>query len=465
MTRLTDRRVLWIALVGALLLAGPGGCVSEHSYVTTTVSFEVTFTAVNGCGVDGAPACPHSGAPIDFTASVRALDANGNQDTTFSGTVVLSLVPSGLFPEGSPVLPDGRRVALITLSGGEATDVPLQFTRAFGEITLMVEDYGYTKAPNVADAACYELFPAAGCFAVDDDDPDFGTGAAGVSEVITFDNPRIYDIQYTPPELETVGDLGGFPSPLFGFRPTIDAAERPADATALDDVCDDGQGGRRELVVVTGLSVDGFYAHDVCNAAGASFASMYIYNFNTPEDLMVGDCLLELTGTIQEFQGFTELKNPFWVVDVDDTNPTAPRCADLLPTPVTLDASLLGNDHAMEGFEAGIVTITDATLATEFRACDLNGNGALSGSDEWDCSEACGDEIECVVLESYQTYFQWSVWKDGREVNVVTRGVIDFDPEANLGLQISRITGTLRHLDFGRPAWTIEPRDDDDFVL
>ena len=47
-----------------------------------------------------------------------------------------------------------------------------------------------------------------------------------MSQVITFHNPRIYDIQYTPPELETVGDMGGFPSPLFGFRPSIDSNSR-----------------------------------------------------------------------------------------------------------------------------------------------------------------------------------------------------------------------------------------------
>jgi hypothetical protein len=119
----------------------------------------------------------------------------------------------------------------------------------------------------------------------------------------------------------------------------------------------------------------------------------------------------------------------------------------------------------MEGLESSLVTISNATLATEFRSCDLNGNGAIANSDEWDCSEACGDDIDCVVLESYQTYFQWSVHKDGREINVVTRGVVEFDPEENLGVQITRLTGTLRHLDFGRPQWTLEPRDENDFEL
>ena len=168
---------------------------------------------------------------------------------------------------------------------------------------------------------------------------------------------------------------------------------------------------------------------------------------------------------IQEFQGFTELKNPFWVVEFDENNPDDPLCLDLLPGPTPLDATMMDDELIMEGLESGVVTITDAILAAEFRTCDINGNGALGGDDEWDCSRDCGDEVDCVVLENYQTYFQWTVNKDGREINIKTRGVIEFDPEANLGLQITRITGTMRHLDFGRPAWTIEPRNDADFEL
>jgi len=444
-------------LTAALL----GGCTEHHSFPTTTVSFEVTFAANSGCGVEGAEPCDHSATPIPCTASVRALRADGSLDTSFNGTVALTLVPSGLFSDDHPVLPDGRRVELVAVVNGEALDIPLEFTRAFGEVSLLVEDFGYTKAANVLDAACLDLYPAPGCFAVDDDDPELGTGAAGVGPTVTFANPTIHDIQAT--DIQNVLDLGGFPSPLFRFRVTVDANSRDEVPTLAD--CVDNQGRQRELVVVTGLTVDGFYVTDVCNADGTAFASVYMYNFNTPESLLRGDCLLELTGTVEEFQGFTEMKNPFWVVDVDPNQPSVPRCADLLPAPTELTAAMLTDDHTMEGLESGLVTISGATLATELRSCDLNGNGAIGGTQEWNCSSDCGDEIDCVVLESYQTYFQWSVNKDGQELNVVTRGVIEFDPEENLGLQITRLTGTLRHLDFGRPQWTLEPRDDNDFEL
>jgi len=456
------KRTLHIhSLVSLTLVMLGASCVERRDFPTTTVSFEVTFTADNGCGVEGAEPCEHSAAPISFTASVRALRSDRTLDTSFNGTVALTLVPSGLFSDQHPVLPDGRRVELVKLTNGEALDIGLEFTRAFGEINLLVQDYGYTKADNVLDAACLDLYPAPGCFAVDDDDPEFGTGAAGVADPVQFENPTIYDVQAT--NIESEGDFRGYPSPLFHFRVTVDGNSRDEVPTPAD--CVDNQGNQRELLVVTALTVDGFYVTDVCSGDGSAFASAYMYNFHTPEDLIRGDCLVELIGTVEEFQGFTELKNPFWVVDVDPDEPDTPRCADMLPAPTELTAAMLTDDHTMEGLESSLVTITGATLATEFRSCDLNGNGAIGNDDEWDCSSDCGDEIDCVVLESYQTYFQWSVNKDGQELNVVTRGVIDFDPEENLGLQITRLTGTLRHLDFGRPQWTLEPRDDNDFEL
>jgi len=350
----------------------------------------------------------------------------------------------------------------VTLTAGEAVDLPLSFARAFGAVRLLVEDLGYRQAPIVTDAACYDLYPSEGCYARDDDDPSLGSGAAGVSDPLYYTNPRLYDIQYT--DQETVDEMDGWPSPLAGFRPTVDGDSR-TDVPTLADC--DGPKGRRELLVVTATTVDGFNVTDVCNAAGPAFAHMYVYNFSTPEGLGVGDCLLELTGTVMEFQGFTEMKNPFWVVDCDPDDPTCaePRCADLVPAPVELTATQIQDGPTMEGLESGLVEVRDVVLASEFRACDLNGNGAISGDAEWACQRDCGDDPTCVVLESYRTYFQWTVTKDGQEINVVTRGVLDFDPEANLGAQITRITGTLRHLDFGRPPWTIEPRDDEDFEL
>jgi hypothetical protein len=461
MTRSNTVALLTSVLLTALSFAG-SGCVEKRRAPVSVASFEVTVTMDGACGTGEAAACPYSAVTMSGAVTLRALREDGTTNTDFGGTVILALVPAGILDDAD-LLADGRHVRFVTFTTGIASNVSFSFTRAFGAVRVMVEDIGYRKADNVMTAACYDRYPATGCYALDDDDPDLGTGAAGVSEMIRFEQPTLYDLQAT--DQETVGEKRGYPSPLDLFRPTLDAEGRDVVRTLAD--CVDGQGKRRELIVVTSTTVTGFTITDVCNAFGSDFAHAYIYNFNTPEGLGRGDCLRSLTGTIAEFQGYTELKNPFWVVDCDPEDPSCaePRCTDLLPAPVVLDATRLDDLLAMEKLESALVTVTDVTAVSEFRRCDLNGNGALSGDAEWACSRACGDDVDCVVKESYDTYFQWSVNKDGVEVNVVSRGVLDFDPELNLGVPIRRITGTIRSLSFGRPPWTIEVRDDDDFEL
>ena len=61
------------------------GCTEHHAFPTTTVSFEVTITADNGCGAVDTDLCEHTAAPMAFTASVRALRADGTLDTSFTG--------------------------------------------------------------------------------------------------------------------------------------------------------------------------------------------------------------------------------------------------------------------------------------------------------------------------------------------------------------------------------------------
>jgi hypothetical protein len=438
------------------------GCVDKRDYTVRTTSFEVTLTVEGDCGSDAAPNCAYSAAPVSGIISVRALREDGTTDTEFNGSVVFSLVPAGIL-EDSELLADGRHVRFADLVAGEASDIPFTFTRAFGGVRLLVEDLGYRRAAVVTEAACYDLYPAVGCYAKDDDDPAPGSGAAGASEVIRFDQPRLYDTQAT--DVEVVGSADGYPSKLDGFRALLDADSR-TDVPTLAD-CDDGLGHRRELLVVTSTTIAGFTVTDVCNAFAPDFAHMYVYNFNQPEGLGEGDCLLELTGTIMEFQGYTEMKAPFWVIDCDPADPACaePRCTDLVPAPVVLDATRLSDPLAMEKLEAGLVTITDVTAASEYRSCDQNGNGTISGSAEWACSNDCGDDVACVVKESYDTYFSWSVNKDGVEINVVSRGISDFDPELNLGAPVQQVTGTVRQLSFGRPMWTIEIRHETDLQL
>ncbi|MBU1238758.1 hypothetical protein KJ865_03530, partial [Myxococcota bacterium] len=209
----------------------------------------------------------------------------------------------------------------------------------------------------------------------------------------------------------------------------------------------------------------------------SDYASLYIYNFNTPEDMFKGDCLLMFQGALDEFQGFTEMKNPFWTVDWCTDAEEAegwctveePKCRHLIPDPVELTGADLDDPIAMEKLESALVRVTNVTASSEFRPCDLNGDGMIDydNYEEDQCKENCGDEVNCVVKEDFEQYFTWTVDLDGVEVGVVTRGIVDFDPEAtaSLGANVYSITGTLKHLSFGSPAWIITPRDQDDFCL
>jgi hypothetical protein len=109
----------------------------------------------------------------------------------------------------------------------------------------------------------------------------------------------------------------------------------------------------------------------------------------------------------------------------------------------------------------------------EVRTGDTNGNGVVdfSVAEEATCSNDCGDDPGCIIAETYNRYQQWTVhFQDGtnktREVTVVSQGAVPkFNPMAAYAAyqgktpkRLSRIVGTMRHLSFGRPPWTLELR-------
>ncbi|MBU1219833.1 hypothetical protein KKF34_03295 [Myxococcota bacterium] len=456
-------------------------CVDKHSNEKDVVSFKVIFGDANGpvtpvCGNTEDDPCDFNLTEGSFSVplSVRALNENLQTASTFGRTVLISVVPSGILDKDDPhakVLPDGRLVLAVALNQGEWNG-NINFRGAFGAVSIFVEDVGYEPAADVVNSACYNIYPGPGCYAQDDDNPLSGTGAVGVSNYLYFMNPTIYDIQKPADEdavAEGIRDSDG--SELNKFRIQVDAPEYTG-----DDGCPAGTA----RLVVTQVSVTGFYVTDVCNRDPESgdlspnYASLYVYNFNTPEELYRGDCLLSFQGAVDEFQGYTELKNPFWTVDTcHEEDPGCdvdePKCADLVPAPIELDDLDFGDPLTMERMESALVTIHNVTATTEFLRCDQNGDGVIDYdlASEKQCKYDCEDEVGCVVKEDYDVYFTWTVNLNNVEVGVVSKGIIGFDPEdeANLGQSIYKITGTLKHLDFGSPAWIIIPRDPEDFCL
>ncbi|MDA3863056.1 MAG: hypothetical protein PF689_04225 [Deltaproteobacteria bacterium] len=450
-------------------------CLDNKSMNKEITSFRVSLTSTPSCGLDSEDECLFSLEDNSFSIDVKveALLANRSINTNFNSSVIVSVVPSGIFDRDDPNfrdLPDGRDVIIIKLVQG-VWEGQISFKGAFGPTSIIAEDVGYEPAANVSEATCYQKYTQ-GCFAVDDDNPLPGSGAAGVSNFLYFDNPRIYDIQ-RPEDLENIESKYGDYSPLEGFRVQVDGSPYQGNQCAAGE----------SRLVVTQVGVAGLYVTDVCNRLDpnnpsdpivSDFASLYIYNFNTPEELSIGDCLLSFQGSIDEFQSFTEMKNPFWTVDEcteedDFCEKGEPKCTGQLPAPVELNTSIFNDFRSMEELEASLVKVTNVVSNTEFRRCDLNNDGIIDFDDDQEdqCKDDCGTQVDCVVKEDFDQYFTWTVDMDGVEVGIVTRGVVPFDPEdpANQGINIHSITGNLKHLYFGKPAWIILPRTPSDLCI
>lgn len=220
------------------------------------------------------------------------------------------------------------------------------------------------------------------------------TYATGVTEAIHFRGPRIADVQTS---------TSAVASPFEGERVPIDV--------------------QSELVVV-GIERAGFYVVDT-GVAGGNWAAIYAFTFSAPQGLSVGDKITNLTGRVSEFLGFTELNNPSW--EVVGTLP--------LPAPKQITCTELNAgtpNLTMEQFEAGLIELNNATV------------------------EICPSYPNC---PDYDEYRQWSINLGSCSINAITRYSIGgFDPLANEGKQLTKVVGTMRHIQFAQPQWIIEPR-------
>ncbi len=469
------------SLSTVLLLVLGAGCVTktvDRRRDLGAFDVEVVATPQN-CEATAADPCPFSMDPTSVTVTIRALRPDGSVDTNFNDTVAISLVPSGMWPQGAPNLypiPGGRSVQIVSLHQGLLENQTLSFIAAFGEVQFIVEDLGYRPktvsneclANGVDCPACWTggagVVPE-GCFNQDDDNPQPGTGAVGVSRSLFFDNPRVADLQ-------RVDEFHIDESPLAGFRVEVDGDD-PLLMQDLSD-CIDGQGNVRQILVVTAVTNSGFYVTDVCNEGGPvhapdswrQFGSMYAFNFNSPEGLRTGDCLMWFQGGQDDFYGFTELKNPAWSdpVCAPDQAGCMPACTAFLPEPRVLDADTIGDDLAMEELESSLVAVENGVVG-QVRVCDANDNGQIDFDipEENDCKRTCERDPNCWVYESYTDYFQFTLNVDGTEVAVMLQGIVAFDPRDHQGESISYVAGTLKHLSFGGPPWIVMPRNSDDF--
>jgi hypothetical protein len=403
-------------------------------------SFRVVVTGESlGSASDPLPFSESGG--IEFDLAVAPVGGS------FDGWVTVSAEP-GLVTGVSGTQTSGNHARLALAEGEEAT-LGVTLVLAYGSTRLWVTDAGY--APSTGTPACadgedndgdglVDAMQDPGCVDESDGSEEGGSYIVGVSNELVYANPRIADVQGN-----------GAASPLEGRAVTID----------------------RGRLVVTRISTEGFYVTDVDGPSGRS-NSLYVYNYSTPWGLRECDVVTNLAGIVGEFYGYTELQFPSWdVVDPAGRVPHPGSSAECpIPDPVILDAALADDWWEMEDYEAGLARIVDGRIGDTFMDCDLDGNGIVDfDGREGDCKDNCDNHPECTEITQYFRYGQYSVVLDGcrgsacTAVSVVTRDVLpNFWADHHADMTIPFITGTVRHLSFGRPPWILEARCADDLV-
>lgn len=443
-----------------LSLAQGSSCIVQGHQVTGAQTFVVTVTKVNG----GDP--PTAEAPIEanlgdrnevWDVDIQATAADGDPKG-FHGYVRLSVQPGAVSSVENLDTGEvqGRN---IYLTGGHAL-ARVTVTAVYGPTRLWVEDLGYNPAPPGEIPACangknddpeedvlvdYPNDP--GCEFADDDTETGGTYTAGSSPPIQYSFPTLREIQ---------GVGAKTPYPYEGIIQV-----KTADPSFL---------------VVTRISKDGFYVTDL-NDQDKGFNHLFAFNFSTPSGMQVCDRVTYLSGTLNEFFGFTELNFPSYRLDPllvghEDDCP--------VPEPKVLDPATIADDSEMEKYESGLVRVEGYTVPSHFGPglvvnnkpdvgasnCDLNGDGRVdfTSDAEGGCNTACENEPECSEWTAYVARGNYKVSTTGSRILINTDGAAEFSPTANPGAVLTGLTGTLRNFSGGTLNWTIEVRCTDDVV-
>ena len=248
-------------------------------------------------------------------------------------------------------------------------------------------------------------------------------------------------------------------SPRLWYRePTISDISTPADEGSLAALAtsplelkqarvETSRYGARGRLVVTSVYSQGYTVSDV-NCADASgtppcttgnYDHVTIFTFSAPRDekgyeIKVGQVIPGFTGGVTEFNGLTELGFPQTFSSGGEplVNPA------LLPEPKVLQQSWFGQRIEFERVESSPIAVLGGKV--------------------------------CPVDADYDRFKQWKLdvgnGCSGDVINVVTSGVLDFDPAANAGRVLPRVVGALRPINIGSfNVWIIYPRFAQDITL
>lgn len=331
----------------------------------------LTFSVEITSGNVGSEKSPNlfTNEEIEFTLSVTAIDQDGSNAKDFNGPVNINIGPTGQL-----VL---RQEKSFAMSNGFAKDIPVKVKYIHGKTHLWIEDIGVDSTP--------------------------GSFATGLSDEIWFKNPTLRNIQ---------------------------EPEKSSDSPLRNEFVEINIGNR--ILVVTGITNDGFYVTDISEPDGI-YNAMYVYAFSRPEGLSEGDRISQLNGSVQEYYGFTELGFPSWIASENGLQ---------LPDPYLITESQLDDDDVMEMYESRLVRIQNGVICKMGEDFDTYGQWTVLISNTGDCESGQGG------------------------INVIsTFAVPEFDPRKHEGETVLMLTGNLRYHRYASPNWILYPRKLSDIEL
>jgi hypothetical protein len=438
-------------------------CTETREGITGTQSLEIELVSPANPG-DVKIRLQDTQRTVDV--NVRAKDAEGNLDTTFSATIrVYAQFLGTLSPElnSPPTSTCGIGVKLpctVAVTNGMGTaKVDLSNTPVFGPTTLWFD--------NGTDAG-----------------PDYQHGAiTGTSPTLWYRDPFIADIQ----------------------RPTCDAAATPL-CMPLEDPLGQGPledkqirvsksrhnaaGGTKGVLVVTSVFSQGYTVADVECATGlpnptppcvlkpqangvTGYDHAMVFTFSAARDqhfrpLVQGEVIETFNGGLSEFNGLTEVGFPRTQIpeDLDPIiNPAllpAPALFEVDPTtgPKWLGALAVAGDLTkgrinFERNEAGPIEIRRALVC----ALDDGPDGVYSKYKQWtvDPDFTKPNDQRCKQSTSADR---------AKLISLITAGT-DFttDPHTLVGKELAKVVGIVRPVNLpGFDVWIVYPRGKEDIV-
>lgn len=481
----------WAPSLFVLALASMAGACSDAGFGKARAGPRLTIELIDAEEVTGSRLEPLPLAvdtPQPFRIIVRALDRNGNVDTSFNGFVRISAKPGAI----EPIVADGAVGRNIELVAGESLETEVRLTNAYGTTYIVADDLGYTPGDPLALPACANGvdddgdgridFPSdEGCAFANDDSETGGTYAQGISPPIFYRYPRVADIRGLK------CDASGVCS---GNGRTAYPKEQIQVDTGFHDKPDGTQAFDFDLVV-TRIASDGFYVTDVKDNRGG-FNSIFAFNFNAPPGMRVCDRLKTLGGTANEFFGFTQLSYPTWTLEQWD--PQRRPC--LVPEPYVLSPPDVTPETLLP-LSGSLVRVLSVPGKTEVKvtpkfgpglmpeqngvfvpsvdrgtSCDLDGNGTIDftrGNPEERCAQACTSDPECTEYSNFEARSTFRITiKDlstgnAAAIQADASTSAEFKPLEMKGQPLKAFTGTL-HFFSGGSQFTIEARCKDDIV-